>query len=213
MKASLCCLGRSGRGRASSRRLRAAKGRLFDFVTGDRRQGRPRLAEIRCLVLRMANENQGGHVRSTIGSILRAESVPPSHERPTTWAQRGRMIPPAGCRDDHRPQALALLEEAAGPSAVPESRCGTGPAPELRFMDRPGMARTRVPTRQVREDGSSLRHGRTTISETASSRRLNARGVCSSPASRTPGPNVSRRPACSARKIAWSCSWGTRPTA
>jgi len=58
------------------------------------------LAEIRLLVLRMATENpswgytriQGalknvGHrvARSTIASILKAEGIPPSRERPTTW--------------------------------------------------------------------------------------------------------------------------------
>src|SRR6188472_1761171 len=64
------------------------------------RPGRPGvLAEIRRLVLRMATENpswgtriQGalknvGHrmARSTIASILKAEGIPPSRERPTTW--------------------------------------------------------------------------------------------------------------------------------
>ena len=63
--------------------------------------GRPgALAEIRRLVVRMATENpswgytriQGalknvGHrvARSTIASILKAEGIPPSRERPTTW--------------------------------------------------------------------------------------------------------------------------------
>ena len=66
-----------------------------------RRPGRPGvLAEIRRLVVRMATENpnwgytriQGalknvGHrvARSTIASILKAEGIPPSGERPTTW--------------------------------------------------------------------------------------------------------------------------------
>ncbi|MET0213764.1 MAG: hypothetical protein ABW292_12210, partial [Vicinamibacterales bacterium] len=66
-----------------------------------RRPGRPGvLAEIRRLVARMATENpswgytriQGalknvGHraARSTIASILKAEGIPPSRERPTTW--------------------------------------------------------------------------------------------------------------------------------
>ena len=68
---------------------------------GQRRPGRPGvLVEIRRLVLRMATENpswgytriQGalrnvGHrvARSTIASILKAEGIPPSRERPTTW--------------------------------------------------------------------------------------------------------------------------------
>ena len=58
------------------------------------------LAEIRRLVVRMATENpswgytriQGalknvGHrvARSTIAAILKAEGIPPSGERPTTW--------------------------------------------------------------------------------------------------------------------------------
>jgi putative transposase len=66
-----------------------------------RRAGRPGvLAEIRCLVARMAMENpnwgytriQGalknmGHrvARSTIATILKAEGLPPSGERPTSW--------------------------------------------------------------------------------------------------------------------------------
>ena len=66
-----------------------------------RRSGRPGvLAEIRRLVLRMATENpswgyariQGalknvGHrvARSTIASILKAEGIPPSRERPSSW--------------------------------------------------------------------------------------------------------------------------------
>jgi putative transposase len=66
-----------------------------------RRPGRPGvLAEIRRLALRMATENpswgytriQGalknvGHrvARSTIASILKAQGIPPSRERPTTW--------------------------------------------------------------------------------------------------------------------------------
>src|SRR4030095_10476150 len=66
-----------------------------------RRPGRPGvLAEIRHLVVRMATENpswgytriQGalknvGHrvARSTIAGILKAEGIPPSRERPTTW--------------------------------------------------------------------------------------------------------------------------------
>ena len=66
-----------------------------------RRPGRPGvLAEIRRLVLRMATENpswgytriQGalknlGHrvARSTIASILKAEGIPPSRERPSSW--------------------------------------------------------------------------------------------------------------------------------
>jgi len=66
-----------------------------------RRRGRPGvLAEIRRLVLRMATENpswgytriQGalknvGHrvARSTIASILKAEGIPPSRERPSSW--------------------------------------------------------------------------------------------------------------------------------
>jgi transposase InsO family protein len=66
-----------------------------------RRPGRPAvLAEIRRLVLRMAAENpswgytriQGalknlGHrvARSTIAAILKAEGIPPSSERPTSW--------------------------------------------------------------------------------------------------------------------------------
>jgi transposase InsO family protein len=66
-----------------------------------RRPGRPQvLAEIRRLVVRMATENpswghtriQGalknvGHrvARSTIAAILKAEGIPPSRERPTTW--------------------------------------------------------------------------------------------------------------------------------
>ena len=70
------------------------------WTYGQRRPGRPGvLAEIRRLVLRMATENpswgytriQGalrnvGHrvARSTIASILKAEGIPPSRERPTT---------------------------------------------------------------------------------------------------------------------------------
>ena len=66
-----------------------------------RRPGRPAvLDEIRRLVVRMATENprwgytriQGalknvGHrvARSTIASILKAEGIPPSGERPTAW--------------------------------------------------------------------------------------------------------------------------------
>src|SRR6185503_17518087 len=66
-----------------------------------RRPGRPGvLAEIRRLVLRMATENpswgytriQGalknvGHrvARSTIASILKAEGIPPSRKRPSSW--------------------------------------------------------------------------------------------------------------------------------
>ena len=66
-----------------------------------RRPGRPGvLAEIRRLVLRMATENpswgytriQGalknvGHrvARSTIASILKADGIPPSRERPSSW--------------------------------------------------------------------------------------------------------------------------------
>jgi transposase InsO family protein len=65
------------------------------------RPGRPGvIAEIRRLVLRMATENPGwgytriqgalknvGHrvARSTIAAILKAEGIPPSSERPTTW--------------------------------------------------------------------------------------------------------------------------------
>jgi putative transposase len=71
------------------------------WTYGQRRRGRPGvLAEIRRLVLRMATENpswgytriQGalknvGHrvARSTIASILKADGIPPSCERPTTW--------------------------------------------------------------------------------------------------------------------------------
>jgi len=66
-----------------------------------RRRGRPGvLDEIRRFVLRMATENPGwgytriqgalknvGHrvARSTIAAILKAEGIPPSGERPTTW--------------------------------------------------------------------------------------------------------------------------------
>src|SRR4030095_4516377 len=66
-----------------------------------RRPGRPGvLAEIRRFVLRMATDNpswgytriQGalknmGHrvARSTIASVLKAEGIPPSGDRPTAW--------------------------------------------------------------------------------------------------------------------------------
>ena len=79
-----------------------------------RRLGRPGvLAEIRRLVVRMAAENpswgytriQGalknvGHrvARSTIAAILKAEGIPPSGERPTSWRTFLRRIgrPPGG---------------------------------------------------------------------------------------------------------------------
>jgi hypothetical protein len=66
-----------------------------------RRPGRPQvLAEIRRLVVRMATENPSWDytrirgalknvchrvARSTIAAILKAEGIPPSRERPTTW--------------------------------------------------------------------------------------------------------------------------------
>lgn len=76
-----------------------------------RRPGRPAvLDEIRRLVVRMATENprwgytriQGalknvGHrvARSTIASILKAEAIPPSGERPTAWRTFVRVHWPA----------------------------------------------------------------------------------------------------------------------
>jgi hypothetical protein len=92
-----------------------------------RRAGRPGvLAKIRCLVVRIATENpnwgytriQGalknvGHrvARSTIATILKAEGLPPSSERSTSWRTFLRAHWPPSWRRTFSRQKYGPLED------------------------------------------------------------------------------------------------------
>ena len=135
------------RWRRSSRRRRFFDGianwlRKWTYVR--RGPGRPGvLTEIRRLVVRMATENpkwgytriQGalknvGHcvARSTIASILRAEGIPPSRERPMTWrtflraqwrAPRGRLLHHGGVDRSRVSDVLHPLRHRVALAACP----------------------------------------------------------------------------------------------